>query len=297
MIRLKLLVTCKQWLLFGVGLGLLLFWDPAQAIELDLESERLETMIEERAARHKIMLGRLKKISNNLDPKSEQLVQGIRHYETFRAASGVSLDEAMTALKSAVASEYTTRFVCQGRDCGSSNEWANAVFDEPKLYGLEQSQYYWVGQNRQTSDYWLVYISKRSNKPVHYRVEWFEAGQANWGEKIEQGFEQQGFVRFGLKEAQSDLISLKEALNIWCQAHNLTLIAVAVSDDERGISPQRNLRASQKIAENLASTLQDARSGCQYTAHGLGSLAPIEGWTGSRIDLIVQGPYRALEGD
>ena len=87
-IRLKLLVTCKQWLLFGVGLGLLLFWDPAQAIELDLESERLETMIEERAARHKIMLGRLKKISNNLDPKSEQLVQGIRHYETFRAASG-----------------------------------------------------------------------------------------------------------------------------------------------------------------------------------------------------------------
>jgi len=296
-IRLSVLGTLKLWLLFGMGLSLSLFWEPTRAIVLDLESERFETMTEERAGRHKIVLGRLKKISNNLDPKSEQLVQGIRHYETFRAASGVSLDEAMTALQSAVASEYTTRFVCQGRDCGSSNEWANAVFDEPKLYGLEQSQYYWVGQNRRTSDYWLVYISKRSNKPVHYRVEWFEAGQANWAERIEQGFDQQGFVRFGLKEAESNLVRLKEGLGIWCQARNPKSIAVAVSDFDAGISPERGLSASQKIAETVTARLQDGKSECRYTAHGLGSLAPIEDWTGPRIDLILQSPSRDLDLD
>ena len=110
--------------------------------------------------------------------------------------------------------------------------------------------------------------------------------------QIKEEFVEDFSLNLNIEDAEDDKKGggMTEDTPVW-------IFPFAVSEDERGIAPQRNLRASQKIAENLASTLQDARSGCQYTAHGLGSLAPIEGWTGSRIDLIVQGPYPDLESD
>ena len=282
----------KQWPFIGVWFCLSFFWTPAQSIELDLEAERFEAVTEDRAARHKILLGRLKKISNALDPKSELSVQGVRHYETFSTAPRVSLEEAIAALQAAAQTDYTTRFVCQGRDCGSSNEWANAVFGEPKLYGLEQSQYYWVGQHRRSSNYWLVYMSKRSNKPVHYRVEWYKPDQINWAGRIEMGFARQGFVRFELSEAQDDLAGLQKGLETWCGGKNVRLVAVTISDFDSGSSPEVRLRETQRIAETMAALFQNSAGGCQYTAHGMGSLVPIEGWTDPRMDLVLQMPAR-----
>lgn len=60
-------------------------------------------------------------------------------------------------------------FTCQGRACGSSNQWANQVFQQSRLYGLDKQQSYTALQ--QTSDYYALYTTQRGNRKVYLHLE------------------------------------------------------------------------------------------------------------------------------
>ena len=141
------------------------------ALELDISAAVIDVTEAGPAQQHKIFLSRLKKISNSLSRDEYEMVQGVLRGQTYKTTADTTLEEVMASLKREMAQGYKVLFECEGRDCGSSAEWANAVFSEPKLYGPESTQFYWVGKAAQTQTYWLVYGSKRSNKPVHFRIE------------------------------------------------------------------------------------------------------------------------------
>ena len=275
------------------GLG----WSNAViALELDIASEVVEVSQAGPVERHKIFLSRLKKISNSLSRDEYQMVQGVLQGQTYKADDDATLEEVMASLDRAVDEGYERLFECVGRGCGSSNEWANAVFGQPKLYGPESTQFYWVGKAVQSQTYWLVYGSKRSNKAVHYRVESVVSAAPSLKSRLFAAFSELGYLRLAWSDVVGSEVELAEALDLWCGQQRLgggahykaQQIALAVSGGDVNLTPSAGVDATERLASELLTTLAAKPGlGCQMSAFGLGRLSPIEGLPNERLDLIL----------
>jgi len=64
-------------------------------------------------------------------------------------------------------------FECHGRECGSSNQWANRIFDVRKLYGPERYQHYLAAQlNTEKGPLFVaLYSIQRGNKRVYTQLD------------------------------------------------------------------------------------------------------------------------------
>ena len=71
---------------------------------------------------------------------------------------------------------YRNLFSCIGRECGSSNYWANDVFGNRVLYGPERNQYYSVFDTAAEGrkDFIAMYIITRGNRRVYAYFEFIE---------------------------------------------------------------------------------------------------------------------------
>ena len=275
------------------GLG----WSNAViALELDIASEVVEVSQAGPVERHKIFLSRLKKISNSLSRDEYQLVQGVLQGQTYKADDDATLEEVMASLDRAVDEGYERLFECVGRGCGSSNEWANAVFGQPKLYGPESTQFYWVGKAVQSQTYWLVYGSKRSNKAVHYRVESVVSAAPSLKSRLFAAFSELGYLRLAWSDVVGSEVELAEALDLWCGQQRIggvaqdkaRQIALAVTGGDVNLTPSAGVDATERLASELLTTLAAKPGlGCQMSAFGLGRLSPIEGLPNERLDLIL----------
>ena len=275
------------------GLG----WSNAViALELDIASEVVEVSQAGPVERHKIFLSRLKKISNSLSRDEYQMVQGVLQGQTYKADDDATLEEVMASLDRAVDEGYERLFECVGRGCGSSNEWANAVFGQPKLYGPESTQFYWVGKAVQSQTYWLVYGSKRSNKAVHYRVESVVSAAPSLKSRLFAAFSELGYLRLAWSDVVGSEVELAEALDLWCGQQRLgggahykaQQIALAVTGGDVNLTPSAGVDATERLASELLTTLAAKPGlGCQMSAFGLGRLSPIEGLPNERLDLIL----------
>ena len=275
------------------GLG----WSNAViALELDIASEVVEVSQAGPVERHKIFLSRLKKISNSLSRDEYQMVQGVLQGQTYKADDDATLEEVMASLDRAVDEGYERLFECVGRGCGSSNEWANAVFGQPKLYGPESTQFYWVGKAVQSQTYWLVYGSKRSNKAVHYRVESVVSAAPSLKSRLFAAFSELGYLRLAWSDVVGSEVELAEALDLWCGQQRIggvaqdkaRQIALAVTGGDVNLTPSAGVDATERLASDLLTTLAAKPGlGCQMSAFGLGRLSPIEGLPNERLDLIL----------
>ncbi|MDX1588624.1 MAG: DUF4892 domain-containing protein [Oleiphilaceae bacterium] len=85
-------------------------------------------------------------------------------------ARGVSLEAVKAHYHKALeARQAEVVFSCTGRSCGSSNVWANEVFDESTLYGRDEDQFYRVSAWRDANDRVQLnslYIVQRGNRQV-----------------------------------------------------------------------------------------------------------------------------------
>lgn len=275
------------------GLG----WSNAViALELDIASEVVEVSQAGPVERHKIFLSRLKKISNSLSRDEYQMVQGVLQGQTYKADDDATLEEVMASLDRAVDEGYERLFECVGRGCGSSNEWANAVFGQPKLYGPESTQFYWVGKAVQSQTYWLVYGSKRSNKAVHYRVESVVSAAPSLKSRLFAAFSELGYLRLAWSDVVGSEVELAEALDLWCGQQRIggvaqdkaRQIALAVTGGDVNLTPSAGVDATERLASELLTTLAAKPGlGCQMSAFGLGRLSPIESLPSERLDLIL----------
>lgn len=261
------------------------------ALELDIAADVIDVTSAGPVERHKVFLSRLKKISNNLSRDEYQMVQGVLRGQTYKATDDATLEEVIASLKRGMAQGYDVLFECEGRNCGSSNEWANAVFSEPKLYGPESTQFYWVGKAAHSQTYWLVYGSKRSNKPVHFRIESIVSVAPSLKSRLFAAFSEPGYLRLAWSELLADEGGLAEALGLWCAQSGGAFprqVALAVSGGDRNLAPSAALDSTGRLARALLTRLSvESLPGCQFSAFGLGGLTPIQGMPGERLDLIL----------
>tara|TARA_R110002110_G_scaffold66978_1_gene183077 strand:+ start:182420 stop:183001 length:582 start_codon:yes stop_codon:yes gene_type:complete len=110
---------------------------------------------------HEVGLGAIQKFSGVWRFKDSIRLSGELERYTWQIIDGFSSSEVMAELVDELQqSEHTQLlFSCEGRACGRGNEWANTVFEQRVLYGLEDRQRYSVYSLGENDRYRLMLYS------------------------------------------------------------------------------------------------------------------------------------------
>jgi len=115
---------------------------------------------------HRFLLSTPKRISNTLQIEKEVLLSGERNNLLLKVKAAGSSKGAFLYYQQLLIDSGEVSYSCEERACGSSNYWANSIFNESKLYGRDSEQYYLAGRLREKGqDYYVsVYIAKNGRK-------------------------------------------------------------------------------------------------------------------------------------
>ena len=118
--------------------------------------------------------GSMRKVNGVVKAEYSLSLSGQLTRHTWEMPPGLSAkiayDKALEELKMLAAKVI---FQCQGRFCGSSHQWANEVFGESRLYGLDNQQSYAALKQKTAtgSNYFALYSTERGNKKVYLHLE------------------------------------------------------------------------------------------------------------------------------
>jgi len=175
-----------------------------------------------------LILGSLEKVDGVVIAEKEERLAGNLLSRTYRAPSGDTVDQVYSfyqqQLKNLGMKEV---FSCMGRECGSSNQWANSVFRNSRLYGIDRSQRYLVAGNE--SGYYIVYVVQRGNKKVYVRVDELLTGSS----ASEQAAWVSGRVEIAAASADQLVDPLFQLLG---EVDGEVYVAVAAGDSNPGAS-------------------------------------------------------------
>ncbi|TDQ39993.1 DUF4892 domain-containing protein [Thiopseudomonas denitrificans] len=119
-------------------------------------------------------LGSVRRISGQLRFSDELTVRGERHRATWQLSAVHAADSAFTQGRELLqAAGARLLYWCQGRDCGPSNLWANAVFDNARLYGPDERQLYALLAGASGQELFALYAVTRGNGRGMLHVEQF----------------------------------------------------------------------------------------------------------------------------
>lgn len=140
---------------------------------------------------HAMALGPMKKVAGVIAPERSTRLQGRLTSITYRIPDGHGatdvFDHFLTQLEQQNAEIL---FKCTSRQCGSSNQWANNMFNVAELYGIDRSQSYLSAQLG--AAYIALYTVKRGNRRVYAHIDIVQPEQQSV-DSIANDLHQQGF--------------------------------------------------------------------------------------------------------
>jgi hypothetical protein len=122
--------------------------------------------------------GSIRRISGRLRYEQEIDTQGQLTSVTYRLPDTHSSDQVFTAARESLqAQDAEVLYWCQGRECGSSSLWANAVFGQSTLYGPDDQQAYALMRLAEPRENNLLalYSITRGNRRAYLHAELLEA--------------------------------------------------------------------------------------------------------------------------
>ena len=121
--------------------------------------------------------GPIRRISGRLRYESEVAASGQFTALTYELSRNHSSAEAFAASRQALQDRGAELlYWCEGRECGSSSLWANAVFDNTILTGADDQQAYALLRLAEPADSLLaLYSITRGNRRAYLQVEQVQA--------------------------------------------------------------------------------------------------------------------------
>lgn len=105
-------------------------------------------------------------------PSRVKKLDGEFGFVLWELTGDVSLPEAQKQVESHLAdARFEQQFFCRGRDCGESFAWANAIFQQPNLYGNDRNQTLWVTKDKGAQRYHVFYLVERPNRRIYFYEE------------------------------------------------------------------------------------------------------------------------------
>jgi hypothetical protein len=125
--------------------------------------------------------GAIRRISGRLRYEREVAAQGALTAVTYELPSTHTANEVFTQAREALqAQNAKLLYWCQGRECGASSLWANAVFNQSILYGSDDQQAYVLARLAEPNADSLValYSITRGNRRAYLHAELLESNTA-----------------------------------------------------------------------------------------------------------------------
>lgn len=126
----------------------------------------------EEDANYRLVLGTLQRTRGVVVPENSERLRGDitkLRYEVSQEFSGEDVFQFFQQQFGELG--YETLFTCSGRECGSSNYWANDIFRNRVLYGPERNQYFMALQTAGADAHIVLYIITRGNRRTYAYLE------------------------------------------------------------------------------------------------------------------------------
>ncbi|WP_293266530.1 DUF4892 domain-containing protein [Neptunomonas sp.] len=154
-------------------------------------------------------------------------------------------------------------FSCQGRECGSSNYWANDVFNFSKLYGVERSQYYLAARLPGVTV--SMYVIERGSRKLYFHIDVIETDVAA---RMTATIKREGYVGISINQLPDMNLLEKLIGQLESYSQDLTLVV-----HHKGETLEKGKALSATKASQLRQALID-RKMSNLSVQSVGALAP-----------------------
>ncbi len=279
------------------------------AAELELETYHNARALSESNAKveeYIFAVGSYKKVSGAWRLDRQQRLSGNLSRTTLELPQGHSAKNGFDFYTDQLQNfNFRELFYCKGRDCGTSNSWANNHFKILQLYGLDQFQYYGAYEVTTADEkpfYVALYAVQRGNKRVYMQIDIvhvdqvIELGIASSPESIIKSIIDSGYYVFpdlittnaaGATSIQIKPAHLQVLVEVLAQKPNWKI--ALVGHDYRAASLEHQQKESHTYADQLKAALQEAGvASARMTTYGLGALAPAgRGDREARVEVVL----------
>ncbi|MBJ7554147.1 DUF4892 domain-containing protein [Marinomonas spartinae] len=149
----KVMIACSM-LVSSIALADLANIEPYRGAQLVKSGTDDVSLIE-------VPLGKIRRSGRGWEPESVIRVKGENSYSLYKINRNEPLSSVLAYYKSVMLKgDRRLLFECDGRNCGSSNAWANNFFKQYLLYGADDNQMLMSLQDG-LGDYQVLYINQR----------------------------------------------------------------------------------------------------------------------------------------
>ena len=227
-----------------------------------------------------------------LEPESVEFVSGSRQSITYYIPGERRVGKVIAFYKNQMIELMKILFECHGRDCGSSNYWANTVFQTPILYGPEQHQNYLVGRAVDEGEYTAIYIGQRGTRKIYVHIETTipVTGSPKFNEvTISAALLSAHRYVIPLSDPQADIDPIIEAVaESIINNTEIRLTLVTHDNLQEGESVAQGQRRTLDFSEKIKSALKAMGiEEDRLSAYGVGPLSPLEDNIAPRLELLV----------
>jgi hypothetical protein len=133
---------------------------------------------------YRLVISGLQRRQTVTSGKVERLLNGDVKRELWQLSSNHNLSQVMDHYLNQWAGEVL--YQCDGLDCGSSNFWANKIFNNAKLYGRDTKQSYAVVIDpKQKDKIHVLYAIQRSKQTIYFNIDEVDSSDAVENDAVE----------------------------------------------------------------------------------------------------------------
>ena len=250
---------------------------------------------------YRLILGRLQRSRGVVIPESEERIRGDISKLIFEISPEYSAQDVYGYFRSSFSEKgYDELFGCIGRECGSSNYWANDIFRNRVLYGPERNQYFLNvrAHNRGAEPAHIsLYVITRGNRRTYAYLEIVEPpgtsgpiqiiGKAFLSDIEEDGAISLNGITFRSDEQLDESVDLSELALELLERPQQRFYVVSHLTAEGNLDQllARSTRRAEAVRLHLISL---GVIGSQLIPRGLGPLAPLcaQEQCAERVELV-----------
>ncbi len=231
---------------------------------------------------YRLMLGGIVKINGLIRSDRELRLQAQLTRITWQLPTGHGPEAGFNYLREQLLGKGAeVLFECAGRQCGSSNLWANDIFGQARLYGVDNTQFYAALALPQA--HLAIYAVRRGNGRVYLHLDFLERDAPTVTE-LSVRLRQQGYAELPDWPGSTDrtvqaLLDLQKTFpdrEFWLVVH------------WRGEDLDLTLRQSEEAARRLIRLFKDKGGDAgRIRGQGVGALVPSVLGGRSQVAVIV----------
>lgn len=134
-----------------------------------------------------LALGSITRSGGEWRPEASERFRGALSRTSYQLPYGHTPEEAHDSFMSSIKNDLQrVLFDCSGRDCGTSNYWANRIFSVKELYGPDGNQRYTAVELKRGAvrSVVAVYSIQRANRRSYIHIDWLTVRDAQNGAEV-----------------------------------------------------------------------------------------------------------------